>query len=135
MKKFTTQHCAFCWVANCVVTGCDPDRKPGHTAHCSKCNSQLPPRGEILSLRYLKVENPTEDDKVVAQGYMMRVKGEHTGKEDWFLAHCRGGRGSILFKHIGKSGEQLKKWLEGEFLVAKWPPDSMLSHEPLVPFK
>ena len=130
MRAFSTQDCAFCYVSQGVITGCNPKRSASAEAKCSKCKSKLPPRGSILNIRYLEVSDSKGER--VGSGFMMKVLRESDQKEDWYLCHVRGGRGSKLFPLIGCNGTRLKEIFAEQDLVAAWPAGH---HSEIVPFR
>ena len=134
-RPFLTEDCAFCYVSMGVWTGCSASkRKAGERAKCSKCGSLLPPKGEIIRIKYLSVLN-SMSEKLVADGHMAKIKRASDVGEEWYLIHARGGKKGKLFPHIGKPSTQIKEWLDKSNLMCRWPVDPILKiANTLVPF-
>ena len=134
-RPFNTEDCAFCYVSMGVWTGCNAsERKAGERAKCSKCGSLLPPKGEIIRIKYLSVLNSMSGN-FVADGHMAKIKRASDGEEEWYLIHARGGKEGKLFPHIGKPSMEIKAWLDKNNLICKWPIDPILKiGNTLVPF-
>ena len=132
-RLFTTQDCGFCYIARGLVTGCRTDRPPEADGYCAKCHSKLPPRGTILSIKYLRLFDPISKEETVATGYMIKVQRKLNDSIEWTLFYGNGGARSVLYPAIGQSSSEFKEWISSQHLEIEWPPDPMPRTQ-LVPF-
>jgi hypothetical protein len=131
MRHFTTDDCIFCWVSRGVLSGCNSRRKPEQEAACARCDSKLPQKGFIQTLRHVTITS--HHGEVISTGYLAKVLKDSDKEEEWFVVHCRDGEKNKLWKMMGEPASKLQEWLKENNYKALWNSDPLLKGTSLIP--